>query len=152
MGGQLSSLCALSGSRRLSVFLTVVFVFIWTINSIPLSLSTWNYLLLLPPRRRDDTRAFYITTAVVWFWCQVEFRRRSSAYSCCVREALFQFQRVSVVVQRFNPVILLGGFYPALAHWRAIYTVSRKKRCHWFFCCNFYKYWWIFIIFRAQLR
>jgi len=23
----------------------------------------------------------------------------------------------------------------------------QKKRCHWFFCCNFYKYWRIFIIF-----
>jgi len=26
-----------------------------------------------------------------------------------------------------------------------MYTVSRKK--HWFFCCNFYRCWWIFIIF-----
>jgi len=26
------------------------------------------------------------------------------------------------------------------------------KRCHWFFCCNFYKYWRIFIIFREQLH
>jgi len=33
-----------------------------------------------------------------------------------------------------------------------IYTVSKKKRCQWFFCYNFYKYWRIFIIFRAQLR
>ena len=33
-------------------------------------------------------------------------------------------------------------------------TIHRvqKKRCHWFFCCNFYKYWRIFIIFRAQLH
>jgi len=23
----------------------------------------------------------------------------------------------------------------------------QEKRCHWFFCCNFYKYWRIFIIF-----
>jgi len=26
----------------------------------------------------------------------------------------------------------------------------QKKRCHWFFCCSFYKYWRIFIIFRAH--
>ena len=32
-----------------------------------------------------------------------------------------------------------------------LYTVSRKK-CHWFFCCNFYKYCRIFIIFSAQLH
>ena len=32
-----------------------------------------------------------------------------------------------------------------------IYTVSRK-RCHWFFCYNFYKYWRLFIFFCAQLR
>jgi len=31
------------------------------------------------------------------------------------------------------------------------YTVSRKKGATDFFCCNFYKYWRIFIIFRAQL-
>ena len=29
----------------------------------------------------------------------------------------------------------------------AIYTPCPEKRCHWFFCCNFYKYWRIFIIF-----
>ena len=28
-----------------------------------------------------------------------------------------------------------------------LYTVSKKKRCHWFFCCDVYKYWRIFIIF-----
>ena len=28
----------------------------------------------------------------------------------------------------------------------------QKKRCHWFFCCNFYKYWRIFIISHAQLH
>ena len=29
------------------------------------------------------------------------------------------------------------------------YNIHRvqKKRCHWFFCCNFYRYWQIFIIF-----
>jgi len=26
-------------------------------------------------------------------------------------------------------------------------TPCPEKRCHWFFCCNFYRYWWIFIIF-----
>ena len=31
-------------------------------------------------------------------------------------------------------------------------TPCPEKRCHWFFCCNFYKYWRIFIIFRAQLH
>ena len=29
-------------------------------------------------------------------------------------------------------------------------TPCPEKKCHWFFCCNFYKYWRIFIIFRAQ--
>ena len=33
-----------------------------------------------------------------------------------------------------------------------IYTVSRKKGATDFCCCNFYKYWRIFIIFRAKLR
>jgi len=28
--------------------------------------------------------------------------------------------------------------------WPGIHRVQ-KKRCHWFFCCNFYKYWRIFI-------
>jgi len=27
----------------------------------------------------------------------------------------------------------------------------QKKGCHWY-CCNFYKYWRIFIIFRTQLH
>ena len=37
-------------------------------------------------------------------------------------------------------------------HFKPQYTPCPEKKCHWFFSCNFYKYWQIFIIFRAQLR
>jgi len=34
-----------------------------------------------------------------------------------------------------------------------LHRVQKKRWCHWFFCCNFYKYWPIFfIIFRPQLH
>jgi len=61
-----------------------------------------------------------------------------------------------VGVAKLALIRLLSGYFPVF--WRKhydqgwheismIYTMSKKKRCHWFFCCNFYKYWRIFIIF-----
>ena len=45
---------------------------------------------------------------------------------------------------------IISPRYLKLSSVDPFYTVSKKKRCHWFFCCNFYKYWRIFIHWRKN--
>jgi len=54
--------------------------------------------------------------------------------------------------QKNNATVVVTTICILASVFQTQYTSCPEKRCHWFFCGNFYKYWRIFIIFCAQLR
>jgi len=97
-------------------------------------------------------------THVIWISCTVLSLLIAMKFSTCYPDGLSYWTRCSPDEGQTEQTTLClktrssaVAERPCDASCHYIHRVQ-KKRCHWFFCCNFYKYWRIFIIFRAQLR
>jgi len=85
--------------------------------------------------------------------CCLAVRRIDKYVKCCIKIVSSCWENA----KRQKTLWTYFNLPPSAVQWCNLFynapsTPCPEKRCHWFFCCNFYKYWRIFIIFHAQLR